>query len=124
MRHLRPLIIAVAGIFVLALAVSALVNKPEPPLGADDDIIIKGGSLEIQCGKNHKTDNTGCLNLDDGSTGKYKHKQSGKHITRVRVKNSKNAVVFDSNNLNTNDSLGATPEVVISYEPTNVNGGN
>lgn len=124
MRHLRPLIIAIAGIFVLALAVSALVNKPEPPLGADDDIIIKGGSLEIQCGRNHRTDNAGCLNLDDGLTGKFKHKQSDKHITRIRVKNSKNTVVFDSNNLNTNDRLGATPEVVISYEPTNVNGGN
>jgi hypothetical protein len=123
MRHLRLLIIAVAAIFVLALAVSALVNKP-PLAAGDDDIIIKGGSLEIQCGKNHKSDNTGCLNLDDGLTGKFKHKQGGKHITRIQVKNSKNVVVFDSNNLNTNNSLGATPEVVITYEPTNVNGGN
>jgi len=123
MRHLRLLIIALAAILVLGLAASALVNGPEPQIvpPADDDIIIKGGSMNIQCGKNHKTDNAGCFNLDDGVTGKFKHKQDNKHITRIRVKNSSNYVVFDSNNLSTNNNLGAKPEVVITYKATNVN---
>jgi phosphate-selective porin len=117
MRHLRILIIALAAILVLALAASALVNGPDPqPAPADDDIIIKGGSLDIQCGKNHKTDNAGCLNLDDGLTGKFKHKQSNKHITRIRVKNSQNAVLFDSSLPPVNNNLGNAPEVVITYK--------
>lgn len=117
MRHLRILIIALAAIFVLALAASALVNGPDPqPAPADDDIIIKGGSLDIQCGKNHKTDNAGCLSLDDGPTGKFKHKQNDKRITRIRVKNSQNAVVFDSSNAPVNNNLGRNPEVVITYK--------
>ncbi len=125
MRHLRLLIIAVATIFVLSLAASALVNTPEPSFPpADDELIIKGGSLEIQCGKNHKTDNAGCLNLDDGLTGKFKHKQSGKHVTRIRVQNSSSSVVFDSDTLSTNNSLGDKPEVVITYKATNVNASN
>ena len=123
MRHLRLVIIALAAVLVLGLAASALVTGPEPQiLPADDDIIIKGGSLDIQCGKNHKTDNAGCFNLDDGVTGKFKHKQKDKRITRIRVKNSSNNVVFDSNNLSTNNNLGAKPEIVITYKATNVNG--
>jgi hypothetical protein len=117
MRHLRILIIAIAAIFVLALAASALVNGPDPQLApADDDIIIKGGSLDIQCGRNHKTDNAGCLNLDDGVTGRFRHKQNDKHITRIRVKNSQNVVLFDSNLPPVNMALGNSPEVVITYK--------
>ena len=117
MRHLRILIIAIAAIFVVALAASALVNGPDPQLApADDDIIIKGGSLDIQCGRNHKTDNAGCLNLDDGVTGKFRHKQSDKHIMRIRVKNSQNVVLFDSNLPPVNMALGNSPEVVITYK--------
>lgn len=116
MRHLRLLIIALATILVLALAASALVNGPDPQAPADDDIIIKGGSLDIQCGKNHKTDNAGCLNLDDGPTGKFKHKQNDKRITRIQVKNSQNTVLFDSSNAPVNNNLGRSPEVVITYK--------
>jgi hypothetical protein len=115
MRNLRLLLIAVATMFVLALATYALVNGPDPQAApADDDIIIKGGSLDIQCGKNHKSDNAGCLGLDDGGTGKYIHKQGGKHITRVVVKNTSGTTVFNSDNLPTN--LGARPEIVITYK--------
>lgn len=121
MRYLRLLIISIAAILVLALAVSALVNEPPQVAPADDDIIIKGGSMEIQCGKNHKSDNAGCLALDDGVVGKFKHKQGEKHITRVVVKGSR-GVVFDSNNLSANNNLGKTPEIAITYKATNVNG--
>ena len=75
MRHLRLLIIAIATICVLALGAFALVNRPAIPAPADDDIIIKGGSLEIDCGKNQGKD---CLGDPDVTTGKYKpkHKKS------------------------------------------------
>lgn len=85
MQHLRLLIIAVAGICVLALGVFALVSRPSDP--GDDVIIIKGGSLEIQCGKNHGND---CLGSNDNQ-GKYKHKKSTSKILRVVVRSSNNA---------------------------------
>lgn len=107
MRQLRLLIIAIATICVLALGVFALVNQNQPAGG--DDIIIKGGSLEIQCGANQGND---CLGTND-NVGKYKHKQSGKHITKVVVKDSSGVQVFDSSTLST---FGNKPEIDITYK--------
>jgi hypothetical protein len=108
MRQLRLLIIAIATICVLALAVFALVNQSASS-SPGDDIIIKGGSLEIQCGANQGAD---CLGTNDNA-GKYKHKQSGKHITKVVVKDSNGATVFDSSALPT---FGNKPEIDITYK--------
>lgn len=108
MRQLRLLIIALASICILALGVFALVNRPASP-GGGDDIIIKGGSLEIQCGANLGTD---CLGVND-NTGKYKAKQSTKHISKVVVKDSNGATVFDSSVLPT---FGNKPEIDITYK--------
>jgi hypothetical protein len=114
MRILRLLIIALATICVLALGAFALVNNQTPQADPVDDIVIRGGSLDIQCGTNHKTDNAGCIALDDGTKGKFKHKQPGKHITRIVVKNSSNVNLFDSGaNANV---LGGRPEVYITYK--------
>ena len=107
MRQLRLLIIAIAAICVLALGVFALVNQNMPIMG--DDIIIKGGSLEIQCGANQGTD---CLGTND-NVGKYKHKQSGKHITKVVVNDSNGVKVFDSSVLPT---FGNKPTITITYK--------
>ena len=107
MPQLRLLIIAIATICVLALGVFALVNQTMPAGG--DDIIIKGGSLEIQCGANQGSD---CLGTND-NVGKYKHKQSGKHITKVTVKDSNGLTVFDSSALPT---FGNKPEIDITYK--------
>ena len=82
MHHLRLLIIALATICVLALGVFALVNRPEPLPPGDDDIIIKGGSLEIDCGRNHGED---CMGGND-NRNKPKHRKPGK-IVRIVVKN-------------------------------------
>jgi hypothetical protein len=109
MHHLRLLIIAIATILVLALAAFALISRPPQP-DPGDDIIIKGGSLEIQCGNNHGPD---CLGTND-NTGKYKHKQSTKHVTKLVVKNSQGVVVFDS----TVVPVGQKPEVDITYKTT------
>jgi hypothetical protein len=107
MRQLRLLIIAIATICVLALGVSALVNQMGMTPG--DDIIIKGGSLEIQCGANQGTD---CLGSND-NTGRYKAKQATKHVTRVVVKDSSGVQVFDSSVLPT---FGSKPEIRITYK--------
>jgi hypothetical protein len=114
MNQLRRLIIALAAICVLALGAFALVNRPAVPAPSDDDIIIKGGSLEIQCGKNHKNDNAGCLSLDDGTTGKFKHKQDNKHILQIIVKpinGNDNSAFFTKSFDNTNQ-----PEIDIRYK--------
>ena len=108
MRQLRLLVIAVATIFVLALGAFALVNRQAEP-GGGDDIIIKGGSLEVQCGGNHGKD---CLGTND-SYGKYKHKQGGKKITKVVVKDSNGVTVFDSSVLPT---FGNKPEIGITFK--------
>jgi hypothetical protein len=82
MRHLRLLIIAIATICVMALGAFALVNRPQGFVTpGDDDIIIKGGSLDIDCGKNEGADCFG------GTGSKPKHKKSGK-IVKVVVMDS------------------------------------
>ena len=108
MRHLRLLIIAVAAVGVLALGVFAFANRPVALAPADDDIIIKGGSLEIQCGKNHNTD---CLGTND-NMGKYRHKQSGKHVTKIIVRRSDGIEVFNSDLT----PVGNKPEIAITYK--------
>lgn len=114
MPHLRLIIIAMAVILVVALAAFALVGGPQTEPGGDD-IIIKGGSLEIECGVRHKTDNAGCLGLDDGPKGKFKHKQKDKHITRVVVRNTNsNTTVFDSDKAG--NGIGGKPEIVVTYK--------
>jgi hypothetical protein len=80
MSKIRLLIIAIAIICVVALGAFALVASPvQDPA---DDIIIKGGSLEIQC-----KGGTDCLGPSDGH-GRYKHKKSNNHILKVEVRDS------------------------------------
>ena len=111
MKHLRLLIVLLATVCVLALGAFAIASSPEPQLvpPADDDIIIKGGSLEIQCGKNHQAD---CLGTND-NLGKYKHNQSGKHITKIVVKDSNGVKMFDSSTFPT---FGNRPQIDITYK--------
>lgn len=107
MRHLRLLVIAVATIFVLALGAVALVNSPGTDPG--DDIIIKGGSIEIQCGKNHKKD---CLGVPDITTGKYKRVgPDDRHIMQVVVKDSAGGQLS-----NTNFDKDHQPTIIITYK--------
>ena len=107
MRQLRLLIISIATICVFALAAFALVNRP-PVSDPGDDIIIKGGSLEIDCGKNHGND---CLGTPDVTTGKYKHKQSGKHIMQVVVRDSGGGQLA-----NNNFDKDHQPTITITYK--------
>ena len=85
MRQLRLLIMAIAAICVLALGTFALISRPEPaPVPLDDEIIIKGGSLEIDCGRNHGED---CMGGND-NRNKPRHRKSGKIVTVIIKKSN------------------------------------
>ena len=107
MRSIRMLIITLAIICVMTLGAIAFVSISATDPGADD-IIIKGGSLEIQCGANHNPD---CLGTND-TYGKYKHKQSAKHITKIIIKRSDGTEVFNSDLT----PVGSKPEIDITYK--------
>ncbi len=106
MNRLRLIIFAVAVVCVLAITVFAVVSGSQSA-PADDVIIIKGGSLEITCGKNHGND---CLGTSDGH-GKYKHKKSTAHIMEITVKNNANVTLFS----NTFDAAHQ-PEIQVTYK--------
>ncbi|MGH9969604.1 MAG: hypothetical protein ACREBG_17670 [Pyrinomonadaceae bacterium] len=105
MPSLRLLIIALTTIILLALGVFALVNQGVP---GDDVLIIKGGSLEIQCGKNHGTD---CLGTPD-KQGKYKHKKDKSHILKVVVRDPSTGEVFFGSTFDKTDQ----PQIEITYK--------
>ena len=109
MRHLRLLIITITAICVVGLGVLAFARAQQPPGDGDGDvIIIKGGSLDVQCGKNHGAD---CLGSND-NTGKYKHKQNNKHITSVVVKDPTTGTVFCSKSF----TPANQPQINIAYK--------
>ena len=105
MNKIRLAILVIATICALAIAAFALVMQAG--LDPADDIIIKGGSLEIQCGQNQGND---CLGTPDAN-GKYKHKQGNAHIMQVTVKDDTGKVVytgsFDKNH---------QPEIRLNYK--------
>jgi len=108
MHHLRLLIIAIAAICILALGVFALVELPQQATGGDV-IIIKGGSLEVECGKNLGTK---CLGSNDNK-GKYKNHDANKHILKIVVKpinGNDNSAFFTRDFDNTNQ-----PEIDLTY---------
>jgi hypothetical protein len=76
------------------------------PSPSDDVIIIKGGSLEIHCGKNHMD----CFGSPDPN-GKYKHKNNDAHIAKVEVKDKSGATLFSQ----PFDS-GHPPNIEITYK--------
>ena len=110
MRNLRLLIIASATICVLALGAFALINRPAVPVPGDDDIIIKGGSLEVDCGKNHGGDCFG----GNSNMSKPKHKHSSGKIVKIVVMKSDGTTVLGTFTKH-NDFNDGKPIVVITY---------
>ena len=107
MSNVRLLITALATICVLAFGVFAIVHRAPQMEPGDDVIIIKGGSLEIQCGKNHGLD---CLGTHD-SKGKYKHKKRSAHIMQVEVKDNTGKSLFSSS-----FDAATQPQIEITYK--------
>jgi hypothetical protein len=112
MRNFRLLIVALATICVLALGVYGLVHRP-PVQDPGDDIIIKGGSLDITCGSNQGAQ---CLAYN-ANTGKYEHKKSA-HVTKIVVMDSHYKVLYDSSDPNHcgGGSFDNKSEVHITYK--------
>jgi len=109
MRKLILVRIAVATLCALTLAALAVAHRVvRAP--SDDVIIIKGGSMTVQC---PPTQDKACLGVADPATGKYTAKAAANHITKVVVKNSNGDVVFDSDTLK---AFGNKPEIDITYK--------
>ena len=93
MRSFRLIIVALVTILALALGVFGLIHPPgQTTVAPGDDIIIKGGSMSIQCGANHGKD---CLQHTAGSYT-YTHTKGNAHITNVVVKDDTGAVLYSS----------------------------
>jgi|SRR5205807_278779 len=105
MSRARLLIIAIATICVVALAAFGLVNSP--PQAPGDDIIIKGGSMEIDCGNNHGKD---CLGHTNG-TYVYTHKKSGAHIMHIEVRSNTNTKLYAGD-----FDAGHQPQVAVTFK--------
>jgi hypothetical protein len=116
MHYTRLLIIVMATILALALGVFALVRHNAPQGG--DPIIIKGGSLTIQCPASDTASGPQCFAFD-AATGKYGHKDKARKIDKIVVKDSAGAVLFDSSDPQHcgGSALGKTPEIDVSYKP-------
>ena len=106
MRNFRLLIIALVSICLLALGAIAVANRVVQAPG-DDVIIIKGGSLTVQCPPNG---DTACLGVADG-TGKYHAAKATAHITKLEVKDNTGKTLFTS----TFDP-GHPPQVEVTYK--------
>jgi hypothetical protein len=112
MNQLRKFAIVVATISVLALGVFALARKNPATIHPQDGdvIIIKGGSLSIQCPDPAKPE---CFAFD-ATAKKYNHKGDAKmKVTKVVVKNSKDEEVFNSDQ---SKGFGNTPRIEITYK--------
>ena len=90
MRNLLLRLALLAAICLFALGAYALANRP--PLAGGDDIIIKGGSMNINCGTNHGKD---CLSHTAG-TMLYTHTKANAHITQITVTDDTGAVLYSS----------------------------
>jgi hypothetical protein len=89
---------------MLALGAYALANRP--PQAPGDDIIIKGGSMTIECGSNHGKD---CLAHTSG-TYLYSHKKNA-HIMHVLATGSDGAVLLDQDFTN-----NGQPTIKVTYK--------
>jgi len=104
MRNLSLRLALLAAICMLALGAYALANRP--PQAPGDDIIIKGGSMDIQCGTNHGKD---CLAHTSG-TYLYTHKKNA-HITHVLATGSDGTVLLDQDFAN-----NGQPTIRVTYK--------
>jgi hypothetical protein len=102
---MRRLLILIATICVIAFGVFAFANRPVQAPG--DDIIIKGGSMMIQCGANHGND---CLSHTAGSDT-YTHTKGNAHITHVTVTSSTGTVQYSGS-----FSASSQPTIAVTFK--------
>jgi hypothetical protein len=108
MQRVHLVLIALATICLMALAAFALAHRAPSPSTGDDVIIIKGGSLEIQCPPNQ---DKACLGIADITTGKYKHTKGTAHIMQIVVKDSTGKQLFSQA-----FTSGQQPSIEVTYK--------
>ncbi|ERR1041385_678737 len=109
MRYVRLLIIAAAAICVLGLGVFAFVRAPKPQ-GGGDVIIIKGGSLTIQC-----PDNSNCMPYNS-NTKKYENKNKLGKIDQIVVMDSSGTPLPGGTFTRANNFPDGKPQIAITYK--------
>ncbi|MEP6741429.1 MAG: hypothetical protein ABJB61_02945 [bacterium] len=111
MHKLRLLIIAIAAICVLALGVFAFVRAPKPQ-GSGDVIIIKGGSLTVECPDNA---NKNCMPFN-ATSKKYEHKNSGGKIEEIVVMDSSGNALPNGTFTRAANFPDGKPQIKITYK--------
>ena len=114
MRISNKVVFGVAIVAVLACSVLVLTARnmpPQPPqtitVGDGDPIILKGGSLTIQCPLYEQ-----CFTFN-ATTKKFEHKSSSKKIAKIVVKDEAGEVLFSA----TSPSFpNGKPSVEITYK--------
>lgn len=107
MPNFKLATISFLGITVLAIGSFALGKNTATSAVQDEPIIVKGGSLSVTC-----PGNTDCLGTH--TNGKYSHRNQNGKITRIVVKATNGAAVFDSSAAGIN--VGGQPSVEIFYK--------
>jgi hypothetical protein len=111
MRYLRLLIVTVSAICVLALGVFAFVRAPRPMPGGDV-IIIKGGSLTIEC---PDPANANCMPFDS-SAKKYSHKNGSGKIEQIVIKDSNGVALANGTFTRAANFQDGKPQIEITYK--------
>jgi hypothetical protein len=111
MRYLRLLIVTVSAICILALGVFALVRAPRPIQGGDV-IIIKGGSLTIEC---PDPADRNCMPFDN-TTKKYKHKKGSGKIEQIVIKDSYGVALPNGTFTRADHFKDGKPQIEITYK--------
>jgi hypothetical protein len=111
MHHLRLMVVTVASVCVLALGVFAFVRAPKPS-GGGDVIIIKGGSLTVECPDPADLD---CMPFDN-TTKKYKHKKGNGKIEQIVVMDSSGRPLLNGTFTRTAHFPDGKPQIAITYK--------
>jgi len=107
MRKLVLAGIVIATLCALALGALAIARRVVPPVG-DDVIIIKGGSLTVECPSNQ---DKACLGVADAATGKYTHTKPNAHITQIVVKDDTGKQLYSKS-----FTSGHQPSIEVTYK--------
>lgn len=110
MHHLRLLVVTVAAICVLALGVFAFVRAPKPPGG--DVIIIKGGSLTLEC---PDPADKNCMPFDSASKV-YKNKNSGGKIELIVIMDSAGKPLPNGTFTRAVNFPDGKPQIAVTYK--------
>ncbi len=110
MRNLLLRLTLLAAICMLVLGAYALANRP--PQVPGDDIIIKGGSLTIEC---VNAANKNCIGTFDATTKQYKHKNGNGKIEQIVIRDSSGNPLPNGTFTRTANFPDGKPQISVAY---------